>query len=207
MQMTTSLPRGSLWSWRIWWPILAILVPCTLLNLGGEPVRQLLEYDRLAILHGQIWRIFSGNFVHLGWGHVAEDMAGYILLCLLLQEVLPGWRCPLLVVLGALGVGIGLFLADPSMHWYMGISGALNTLWIVGAMRLMRQRDWIGWILAVFLVFKLGYEQLLGPLPWSAAATGGPVAVDSHLYGAVTGVMLGLILLIFQRRHLQASPL
>ena len=205
--MTAPATRGSSWDWARWWPILVIVVPCMLLNMGGDPVRQALEYDRSAILHGQLWRIFTGNFVHLGWGHVGEDMAGYVLLCLLLEDVLPGWRCPVIVILGSLGVGIGLFLGDAELHWYMGISGALNTLWITGAMLLMRQRDWIGWILAVFLSLKLIYEQLQGPLPWSAATTGGPVAVDSHLYGTMTGVILGLGILIWIRQRKQASQL
>ncbi|MDE2234397.1 MAG: rhombosortase [Gammaproteobacteria bacterium] len=202
-----SRPQGSRWRWQSWWPILAIVVPCTLLNLGGEPVRQLLEYDRAGILRGQWWRIFTGNFVHLGWSHLAEDMAGYTLLCLLLQEVLPGWRAPLVVVLGAMGVGSGLLLADPQLGWYLGISGALNTLWIAGAMRLMRQRDWVGWVLAVFLVAKLVYEQLCGPLPWTVATTGGPVAVDSHLYGACTGAILGLVMTLMPRSNTRPGRL
>ena len=205
--MTVPVSRGSLWSWQQWWPILVIVLPCLLLNLGGEPVRAALQYDRLAILHGQLWRIFTGNFVHLGWGHLGEDMAGYVLLCLLLEDLLPGWRCPLLVVVGSLGVGIGLLWGDPGLRWYVGVSGALNTLWIVGAMQLMRQRDWIGWILAVFLVLKLMYEQLRGPLPWSVATTGGPVVVDAHLYGTFTGVILGLGVLVWSRRSKWVFPL
>lgn len=187
--------------------MLVIVLPCLLLNIAGDPARHALEYDRLAILHGQVWRIFTGNFVHLGWGHVGEDMAGYVLLCLLLEDVLPEWRCPLLVVLGAFGVGIGILLGDPGLHWYMGVSGALNTLWIAGAMLLMFQRDWIGWVLATFLSIKIIYEQLHGPLPWSISTTGGPIAVDSHLYGAFTGVMLGFFMVVRKRRNEQMSQL
>lgn len=198
--MTVPAARSSNWDWQRLWPMLVIVVPCLLLNMGGDPVRQALEYDRSAILDGQVWRVFTGNFVHLGWGHVGEDMAGYVLLYLLLEDVLPGWRCPLLVVLGSLGVGIGILLMDQELRWYMGVSGALNTLWIAGAMLLMRQRDWVGWVLAVFLSLKLIYEQMQGPLPWSVATTGGPVAVDSHLYGAFTGVILGVVILARKRR-------
>jgi len=198
--MTLPTARSSIWNWQRLWPMLVIVLPCLLLNIGGDPVRQALEFNRLAILHGQLWRVFTGNFVHLGWGHMGEDMAGYVLLWLLLEDVLPGWRCPLLVVLGSLGVGIGILLGDPGLRWYMGVSGALNTLWIAGAMLLMRQRDWIGWVLAVFLSLKLIYEQLQGPLPWSVTTTGGPVAVDSHLYGAFTGVILGVVILVWKRR-------
>ncbi|MGH8283550.1 MAG: rhombosortase [Gammaproteobacteria bacterium] len=199
--MTAPVSRGSNWNMQRLWPMLVIVVPCVLLALGGEPVRNALQYDRLAIVHGQIWRIFTGNFVHLGWGHLAEDVAGYVLLWLLFEEILPDWRCPVLVVLGSLGVGIGLLLGDPGLRWYVGISGALNTLWIAGAMALMARRDWLGWILAVFLLLKLIYEQIRGPLPFSVATTGGPVVVDAHLYGTCAGVLLGLGMLVWQRQQ------
>ncbi len=203
--MTLPVSQGSRWNMQRLWPMLVVLMPCVLLALGGEPVRHALQYDRVAILHGQVWRIFTGNFVYLGWGHLAEDMAGYMLLWLLFEELLPGWRCPLLVVLGSLGVGIGLYLGDPALRWYVGISGALNTLWLAGAMLLMQRRDWLGWVLAVFLILKLIYEQTLGPLPFSVATTGGPVVVDAHLYGALTGALLGIALLIWPRLFGQAG--
>ena len=179
--------------------MLVIVVPCVLLALGGEAARSALQYDRLAILHGQVWRIFTGNWVHLGWGHLAEDMAGYVLLWLLFEQDLPSWRCPVLVILGSLGVGLGLLLGDPELRWYVGISGALNTLWIAGAMALMARRDWIGWVLTVFLLLKLIYEQMLGPLPWSVATTGGPVVVDAHLWGTCAGAVIGVVSLALLR--------
>lgn len=181
------------------WPMLVIVVPCVLLALAGNAARSFLQFDRVAILDGQIWRIFTGSWVHLGWGHLGEDMAGYVLLWLLFEREMPGWRCPILVVLGSLGVGFGLLLGDPALRWYVGISGALNTLWIAGAMLLMARRDWLGWVLALFLVLKLVYEQLLGPLPWSAATTGGPVVVDAHLWGALSGAVLGAAVLLWSR--------
>ncbi|HEV2322134.1 MAG TPA: hypothetical protein VGT42_07200, partial [Gammaproteobacteria bacterium] len=74
---------------------------------------------------------------------------------------------------------------------YVGISGALDTLWAAGALALIRRRDRFGWVLAVFLLLKLGYEQLFGALPFSTATSGGPVIVDAHLYGAFAGALIG----------------
>jgi rhomboid family GlyGly-CTERM serine protease len=181
------------------WPLLIVVVPCVLLACGGVPVRAALRYDRGAILGGAWWRLFTGNFVHLGWSHLAEDMAGCVLLWLLFEDVLPGWRFPALIAVGALGVGFGLLAGDPDLRWYVGISGALNTVWIVGAMLLMRRGDGIGWLLGVFLLVKLVYEQYLGPLPFSEATTGGVVVVDAHLYGAFTGALLVAASLVWRR--------
>ena len=173
------------------WPLLAVLLPCLLLAAWGEPARLLLRYDRVAIAHGEPWRLFTGNFVHMGTGHLLEDMAGLVLLWLLFEDVLAGWRMPAVVCLGAVAVGIGLYIGDPEVYWYVGISGALDTLWAVGSLWLIQKRDRFGWVLAAVLVAKLVYEQCFGALPFSSVATGGNVIVDAHLYGALAGALMG----------------
>ncbi|HEY3645208.1 MAG TPA: rhombosortase [Gammaproteobacteria bacterium] len=172
-------------------PLLAVLLPCLLLAALGEPARLLLRYDRAGIEHGQVWRLFTGNFVHLGAGHLLEDMAGLVLLWLLFEDVLTGWRMPAAVCAGALAVGVGLLIGDPRVDWYVGISGALDTLWAVGSLGLIRKRDRFGWMLAAVLVAKLIYEQCFGALPFSSVSSGGLVIVDAHLYGAFAGALLG----------------
>jgi rhomboid family GlyGly-CTERM serine protease len=167
------------------------MLPCLALAALGEPARELLRYDRMAIGHGAVWRLFTGNFVHLGFGHLLEDMAGLLLLWLLFEDVLPGWRSVAAVCIGALAVGAGLYLGDPQVDWYVGISGALDTLWAAGALGLMLRHDRFGWMLAGVLLAKLAYEQLFGALPFSSVSSGGNVIVDAHLYGALAGAVLG----------------
>jgi membrane associated rhomboid family serine protease len=55
----------------------------------------------------------------------------------------------------------------------------------------LRRRDLDGWILAVFIVTKLSYEQFAGAMPFSGAAH---TVVDAHLYGAIGGLALALFL-------------
>ncbi|MGE5625740.1 MAG: rhombosortase [Bacillota bacterium] len=173
------------------WPVLALVLVCVTLAAANGALRLGLRYDRALILHGQYWRLVTGNFVHLGPGHLGEDMAGLVLLWLLFEDVLPGWRTLAVVLVGSLAVGIGLLVGDPAVDWYVGISGALDTMWAAGSLALIRRRDRFGWILALVLVTKLVYEQLLGPLPFSSVTTGGSVVVDAHLYGALAGTLIG----------------
>ncbi|HEX4301025.1 MAG TPA: rhombosortase [Gammaproteobacteria bacterium] len=187
------------------WPLLVLLVPCLLLAAAGEPARMLLRYDRAAIEHGEIWRLFSGNFVHLGLGHLLEDMAGLVLLWLLFEDVLPGWRTPAVVCLGSLAVGLGLLIGDRHVDWYVGISGALDTLWAAGALGLLRRRDRFGWMLSVVLLAKLVYEQCFGALPFSSVSSGGMVIVDAHLYGALAGALIGFGSALPWRRIMRGS--
>jgi membrane associated rhomboid family serine protease len=54
-----------------------------LLLLGiSDGAREWLRYDRELITAGEFWRWFSGNFVHLGTGHLLLDGLGLMLLLL-----------------------------------------------------------------------------------------------------------------------------
>jgi rhomboid family GlyGly-CTERM serine protease len=192
MPLMSSVPLNSAGRLlRQHWPLLALLLPCLVLAALGDPARMLLRYDRTAIEHGAVWRLFTGNFVHLGAGHLLEDMAGLVLLWLLFEDVLQGWRTVAVVCAGAVAVGLGLYIGDPQVYWYVGISGALDTLWAAGALGLMRRRDRFGWMLAGVLLAKLIYEQCFGALPFSSVSSGGMVIVDAHLYGALAGALIG----------------
>ena len=184
------------------WPVLGVLALCLLFALGGDTVRLALRYDRAAILHGEFWRLVTGSFVHLGAGHLAEDMAGLVLLWLLFWEAWPGWRMPMLVLWGSLAVGLGLLLGDTGVGWYVGISGALDCLWAAGALEFIRRRDRFGWLLMALLLIKLAYEQTLGPLPFSVAGTGGAVIVDAHLYGALGGALWAFGCALLERHRI-----
>ena len=46
------------------------------LALGGERLRMLLQYDRAALAAGEWWRLVTAHLVHLGWDHLALNVAG-----------------------------------------------------------------------------------------------------------------------------------
>ena len=60
-----------------------------------------------------------------------------------------------------------------------------------GTIAHLRRRDLDGWILAIFIVGKIAYEQAAGALPFAGTAN---TIVDAHLYGAIGGVVLALLL-------------
>jgi rhomboid family GlyGly-CTERM serine protease len=89
------------------------------------------------------------------------------------------------IVLGAiLAIDAGLWMRDSTIAWYVGSSGLLHGVMAAGTLAHVRRRDLDGWVLAVFLIVKLGYEQWSGQLPF---AEGSVVVVDAHLYGALGG--------------------
>src|SRR5262245_20822538 len=62
------------------WGLLAACVLLALPELGGDPVRQALSYDRAALADGQWWRVISGHFVHLDADHLFVNLMGLVLM-------------------------------------------------------------------------------------------------------------------------------
>lgn len=167
-----------------------LIAICTLLMAGGDDVTAALRYQRDAISHGEIWRLLTGNFVHLGWPHLGMNLAGFILIWLLFGRLLSLRQWLITLFVSAAGVGAGLWLLDPALEWYVGLSGLLHGLFVVGIAASLAQGQRAEWLLLLFLIGKLVWEQLFGALPGSAETAGGAVVVDAHLYGAISGLLL-----------------
>lgn len=151
---------------------------------GGEELRQFARYDRHGLESGEYWRLVSGHLVHLGTGHLWPNLAALAVIGLLFEGVLgvgAWWRA---MLASAVAIDAGLFLLDPDIDWYVGLSGVLHGFVAAGALALIVRRQALGVVLAIGLAGKLLFEQIAGPLPLTAESVGGPVVVAAHLYGA-----------------------
>jgi len=178
----------------VWALPVAILVASAGLAAAGDSAREALAFDRSAIAAGEAWRLVSAHFVHLGWSHFLLDSTGLLLVWFLVGGCLGPLRW--LAVLGSVVVGIdaGFWFLEPQLVWYVGLSGVVHGLLAAGLVAgLGRDRPELA-VLAVLLLAKLGWEQLVGPLPGSEASTGGNVITAAHLYGAVAGAAAGALL-------------
>ena len=161
-------------------------------------------WDRAAIADGEVWRLVSGHFVHLSWSHLFLNLAGLALIAWIVGGAWP-WQGWLLVSLACLAsIGTGLWILNPELAWYVGLSGLLHGLLAAGLVAGIRRREAESAVLAVLVGAKLVWEQLAGPLPGSEGASGGAVIVDAHLYGAVGGVLVAVMM---WRRVRPAAPI
>ncbi len=188
-------------AWKAHWPVILIVVLCLALELGGNPVREALAFYRPAVQSGQWWRLITANFVHSGWPHVLLDLSGLVLLWLLFGRTLGVLRFWIATVVGCVAVGLGVLYLSPAVEWYVGISGVLHTYWASGALLAVARREWGGRWLLGFLVAKLVYERIWGPLPTSTWSIGGPILTIAHLYGAIAGAFLGFLWIALDRRR------
>ena len=173
-----------------WLPLVAICGLLAGLQCLGEGGREWLRFDRFGLEDGQLWRLVTGHLVHLGWWHLALNLVGLGLMWALFAAQY-SWRQWLLIVAVSMAaIDAGLYLFSPELQWYVGLSGVLHGVMAAGVVGYWRRGDPQAWLVTVFLVGKLGWEQWVGPLASSEAVAGGAVIVDAHLYGAV-GAALG----------------
>jgi rhomboid family GlyGly-CTERM serine protease len=171
--------------------LLGVCAVLALLEAGGDPVRDALSYDRAGLSAGQWWRVLSAHFVHLDPNHALLNGMGVVLMwALFARDYSPG-RWAAIYLFSSLCISAGLWLRNPEVSYYVGASGALHGVMTAGTIAHLRRHDFDGWILAVFIVIKLGFEQYSGALPFSDSGT---TLVDAHLYGAVGGLLLALFL-------------
>src|SRR5882757_516181 len=179
---------------------LALLAACSVLLLpvlAGDAGREALRYDRAALAAGQWWRLLTAHIVHLDFSHAALNSLGLLLMwALFARDYRP--RQWLAVILGSIAaIDAGLWLRDSTITWYVGSSGALHGLMAAGTLAHLRRRDLDGWILAVFIVLKIAYEQSAGALPFAATHGGNHgdgVVVDAHLFGVLGGAAVAACL-------------
>lgn len=172
------------------WPV-AVLAIVAVLASAGDWGRDWLRYDRALIAEGQLWRLLSGHFVHLGWSHAVLNGVGLALICYLFLDrfTRAAWLAISLVSIVIIDAGFWVF--EPQLRWYVGLSGVLHGYLAAGSISGMRDRQTEAWVIGALLVVKLAYEQLAGPMPGSEGASGGNVVVAAHLYGALAGALAG----------------
>ncbi len=170
-------------------------LPALLLGIGalfvwGVDAGDVLRYERTAILDGAVWRLLTGHLVHLNGYHLGWNLAGLTVVWALCGRALPtaAWRR--ITLLCATGISLCLLVLSPVIAWYEGLSGLLHGWLVAGSIaNLMAGLRIDGGVMLAVLTAKLLFEQWHGPLGSSMLMTKGPIVVDAHLYGALSGIM------------------
>ncbi len=151
-----------------------------------------LEYRREAVLAGEIWRLWSGHFVHYSTNHAAMDGLACLILAFALCRMGAGHHLLPRMALIAPLISLALFFALPDMTRYRGASALAMALTAGLGVTLWQARPaWrIGlFLLAVALALKIAADALsIAPL-LSSLPAGVRVAWQAHVAGLVSGLL------------------
>jgi rhomboid family GlyGly-CTERM serine protease len=192
---------------RAWRAPLLLAVALVTVQLLDVLAPQVLPYERDAIVAGgQYQRLVTGHLVHHDLVHLGWNLAGLLLVAWLFARefVLRDWVA--ILIASTVAVDVGFLVLEPQLTWYVGFSGVLHGLMAAGLCAwLWRAPDLLTALVAGLFVFKLGWEHVMGALPFTAGTLAVPVIHEAHSYGAIGGAVAALWLL--SRRRDAVAPL
>ena len=166
--------------------LLAALALLLGLCASGAAGRASLRYERIALAHGQCWRLLTAHLMHLNLLHALLNSAGLTLLWMLFAREFSPRRWAWILFGSCAAIDAGLWFLRPEVDWYLGASGMLHGALAAGAVALYRRGDAMGPVLVLLLVVKLIYERHSGA---SVFAGNLPLVGDAHLFGALGGLI------------------
>lgn len=167
--------------------IIGVTLLCIGLSLGGDKVRQWMQYDRTALASGEVWRLLTAHLVHGSTQHTLVNLLGLLMMWALFNRTfrLSGWI--VILACGTAAIDLGFWFLMPELQWYVGLSGVLHAVLAAGAIAWWKtEPKLLALLLSSIMIGKLIWEQWQGALPLSGEL---PVIVNAHLYGEVGGVL------------------
>jgi rhomboid family GlyGly-CTERM serine protease len=151
-----------------------------------------LLYRRAAITAGQFWRLWTGHLVHFGWRHLAADLAVFLAVGLWLESFAPRTTRWFLALAPA-AISALLFVADPSLTFYGGLSGvAVGLLVLLALVQLRRDvaaQRWLWPAVLALVAVKVGIEAVSNTPLVAGFGPGIKVSTLAHL-GGIAGALL-----------------
>ena len=99
------------------------------------------------------------------------------------------------------GMAACLYFFVPSLSNYVGLSGTIHGLFVLGLMPQVLKKDLIAAGCLLYLLGKVGYELWFGAPVSDEQAIGGSVVVHSHLFGSLCALAYGLVFRAFTRNE------
>jgi rhomboid family GlyGly-CTERM serine protease len=163
------------------------------IQISGDGLYSVMVFQRDAILQGDIWRLWSGHLVHGNWPHCWLNLGGLLLVWWMFGSLAQArsWVFATLVI--GFGIALSMLLFEPEIHIYRGISGIQHGMLAFGVVLVWCQSRIWSLVLGMLIISKLLWEQFQGPLPSSQAMITGRVAIESHLYGVISGFVWALL--------------
>ena len=154
------------------------------------PAPEAWVYRRDAIAGGEWWRLLTGHWVHSDGSHAIWDVGALVLFGVLFEARL-GWRLPLALLIGTVGVDAWLWWGAPHLLYYCGLSGVLNTVLVLGMLELWRElRHPLLLVVLAGAALKIGLELQLDEA--LLTRTVWPSVPAAHAAGYAAGWLLYL---------------
>ena len=163
----------------------------SLLWLTGSSGLDALSYQRDAVNTGQLWRLLTGHFVHSNGWHLLLNLVSLMMIGLLFSQHLSLLLWAVAFIASGLIISACYFFIAPQYQYYIGLSAILYGVIIIGALLDLKQQTLIAALVLVVVTGRVIFQQYSGSVESLADLIESRVAIESHLFGIISGYVLG----------------
>lgn len=180
--------KGSITSYSLW--ISAVIA---LAALVSQPWISVLSWNKLAIEHGQWWRLITGVLVHANWLHCAINLIALTIISLLYAKLFNPWQW-LSLIITLIVISNTILLLFTHLSDYVGLSGLLHGLFIYALLKQFPKHKIESSLLFLATILKLTLEYFHPTGLGDQNILGISVATSVHRTFAIVSV--GLFILV-----------
>lgn len=140
---------------------------------------------------GQIWRLLTAHFIHINWQHFSMNMAGVMLCLIVFRDDVKVTHWVYSSIFLSLFSSLLLYLSYSPLQSYVGFSDVLHGWIVIGILAMLPKETKLASAMLILFLGKVFYENFYEP-PSSELLAGSRVATESHLYGAIGGLIFSL---------------
>ncbi|MBF7072766.1 rhombosortase [Glaciecola sp. MH2013] len=162
--------------------------------------------ERSWLSSGHYYQILTGHFLHTNTTHLLFNLFGVVLLWLLHGDDYRAASYLAKFSLICLSLSLLLYFFSPDIEWYVGLSGAIHGVFAWGCIQDIENKMKTGWLLLLGLLIKVLSEQTYGAGTLMQELIEANVAVDSHMFGSILGIIVGICSVFLHRNKVSRTP-
>lgn len=172
-------------------PLQLFVLPAVLIALAPTH-HALLVLDRTALTNGEIWRLWSGHWVHFSGSHVSWNLVALLVAGTWLEKARPGLLLRHTLV-AAPAIGLAILAGEPGLQSYGGLSGLATSLVVLLGLHQLNAPEsprwlWVG-VLGLVAVKIFGEAHLTTPLLATFSSPLVRSSTTAHAAGAIVAVL------------------
>ncbi|AOS43844.1 Rhomboid family protein [Lacunisphaera limnophila] len=172
-------------------PLLLFVLPAVLLAFA--PARHgLVLLDRSAVAAGEVWRLWTGHWVHFSASHLGWNLAVLLAAGTWLERQRPGLLLRHTVIAAPL-IGLAVLIGEPALQAYGGLSGLATSVVVLLGLHQLRSGGASRWLwtglLALVAVKTTGDAIRAETSLVAFALPGVRLSTTAHFAGALSALL------------------
>ena len=177
----------------------ALIILCFIILLIFQNFQEHLIFTHNKITSGEVWRLWSGQFVHTNYIHLMMNTTGFIALLIMYPKESFKPKLAIQILYISTCIGLWLYFFSPEIQWYAGLSGIIYGLFVIASLQASIQKDFLlGYLLFAAITIKVIWENIDSSINnTSTGLINAPIATDAHLYGYIAALTLVMMTMAF----------